>query len=251
MSVIQLLIPVIIASLIWLLYSSAQQQQQHVNNDVDEKIVYRILQVEHKLDELINVIQKVVRHEEATEEVISKTQDKIDGLTSLMNELRTDVTEVKADIRELKAGTSVLQTDVHQLKSNTTEVREDVSQLKSNIHQVDSIAQQVSTKVNGVDDKLNVVKINVVELLSKPRLFPGWLYKGRGHPNDFHSHVGEGHLSLEGCVRLCEAKRTISSSWNSLAWNVGTRYCMCYQYGRGHNNSPVDYVHFQTVYNAH
>ena len=218
---------------------------------MDEKIVYRILQVEHKLDELINIIQKVVRHEEATEEVISKTQDKIDSLTSSMNELRTDVTEVKVDIGQLKADTSDLRTDVHQLKSYTREMREDINQLKSNVHQVDSVAQQVSTQVNGVDDKLSEVNIDVVELLRKPRLFPGWLYKGRGHPNDFHNHVSEGHQSPEDCIKRCEAKRTVNSSWNSLAWNIGTHFCMCYEYGRGHNNSPVDYVHFQTEYNAY
>ena len=66
-------------------------------------------------------------------------------------ELKNDVTEIKADVAELKNDVTELKTDVAELKNDVTELKTDVAELKNDVTEIKTDVAELKTSVTRLE----------------------------------------------------------------------------------------------------
>lgn len=84
---------------------------------------------------------------------------KLDEISSGMQIMQSDITELKVDVSGLKEDVSVLKADVSGLKEDVSVLKTDVSGLKEDVADLKSCVIQLSERVGNMETEVHVLRL--------------------------------------------------------------------------------------------
>ena len=219
--------PLILALLTWTTSSATRTSTSNGKDPIFDRLVM----LEKKVDKIVTVVEQIVDQEDSEAMMIMKMKYGIE-------QTRTDISKVKGD----------LGVQIDAVNSKVDQVKTDLS------NKVEKVKMELANKVDRVmkdlGDENNQIKKDTEELLKKPMLVGGWLYKGRGWPATYTEESGSASLSFPSCVQKCEGLQMSDPAWNGMSFRVKDGDCWCYKNARGHTHVRY-HIHFQTEQEQH
>lgn len=117
----------------------------------------------------------------------------LSALYNGMQEMKTDIQEMKSGMQEMKMDIQELKTDVQNLKTDMQEVKADVQNLKTDVQNLKTDMQEVKTDVQNLKTDMQEVKADIGELKRRTTSMELTL------ENDIDTNIkriAEGHLDL-------------------------------------------------------